>query len=159
MGRYGLREKRHTEREEDIINLLRKDNMGFMEIYKEIDCSEPSLSKHLKKLMNEDRIYKKYDSFKDSVVYCLTSDETTEIWIKEMSKIIGLSIIDDIVYYEKNSIFECDINKIFKKYGDLIAIWKAPILSRDEKLKKIDKLFSDWIKKPTQDIFNESRDW
>lgn len=74
-----------------ILSLLRAQPLTFKELHKEIGLSQPVLSKHLKKLKDEELIEKTFDEAKNKVVYRIVS-------VKEAQDAVKASLMEMLTY-------------------------------------------------------------
>ena len=118
------------EREGKILDALFSSPRRFNELHELTSINTASLTTDLRRLMKEDKIEKKYDEFKDGVVYCLKNEERYRRHIASLyAQIIGV----DVLYYHEfdKSIDICDlVKKILENYDD-----KKDIISKNKRKK------------------------
>ena len=137
-----------------------EDNMKFNELHRKTHINKATLSEDLKKLTDENRIYRVYDSDKKGVAICLTERELFKrYYVMELSKYIGLMIR---MYMGKNnikSIYDVDLKKVFPKdeIDKIIKDYDLIEISEDEKRDVLAEVWNEWISRIYKDRWQKWR--
>ena len=142
-----VREK-PSERERKILEALIEDDMRFNELLRKTHITSATLSEDLKKLTNENRVFRRYSSTKNGTVICLTPREKFKRYhVMELSKFIGLKIRMYMIENNLKSINDVDLKKVFETESPdkIIEGFDLIEISDTEKREALGEVWSEWI--------------
>jgi len=132
-----------------ILRELANNDLTFTELKKTTGFSSSTLTSHLKKLEEDDVIYKDYNRENNKIVYKVIDNPLTkEIIIHDFVNYVGANTVEQILRKEMGLIEDIDLKKAFA-YGTIESFvekrYKRKPISYREILDILKEEYGDWI--------------
>ena len=132
-----------------LLRELAKKNLTFTELKQSTGFSSSTLTSHLKKLEEDEAIFKDYDRENNKIVYkVIDKPLTKEIIIHDFVNYIGANTVEQILRKEMGLVEEIDLRKAFA-YGTIESFveqrYKRKPISYREILDILKEEYGEWI--------------
>jgi len=159
MGVVHHMKRRQLDNRTLIIKVLGHNDLRFEEILHSVSVSRATLNSHLKQLIEEGKIQKKYSSTKKAVVYTvLPGTLMREVIIHDFVSFIGSRVVRQILEIEMGIRNEIDMKEAFS-YGTIELFvekrYKKKPVSYRKILDILKEEYGEWIEKESK----ENDDW